>query len=220
MMDGLIKQLGTTLQTLEKLLPITGQLLRQPSEFFRWKSERADARRREALDLLGLSVVWLIGLYYVTVAAVRPVKGLDVYFFSTLMFNVGNLLCMGSIYASLAWLADPRKRFQLHLWNALCTTPILGVVALLTQDYSAAWTRQLIEGRAVELIGWAWCGPWIVLFGYAWCARLVYAALRYNTGFGWFRAASVAVVGFGVTMAFLAFPLTAGYVRLLTALTS
>ena len=219
-MDNVIKQLRTTLQTLENLLPIIGQLLRQPSDFFRWRSERADARRREALDLFASSIVWMIGLYYVNLASARPVKELHVYLFATFMFDVGNLLCMAGIYAGLAWLVDPRKRFQLHLWNVLCTTPILGLVALVTQRYSAAWTRQLIEGGVAEFTWWAATGPWIILAGYAWCARLVYAALRNNAGFGRFRAASVAVVGFGGTLAFLEFSLKESYVLLLKALTS
>jgi hypothetical protein len=219
-MDDLVKQADTSMQAIGRIVLITGQLIARPSQFFWERSRDPEARRREANGLLAFSVAWLAWLYYLVVASVRPVKSLEVYCFASVVFNVANLVCMAGIYALLARLACSRVPFRLHLWNVLCTTPILCLTALLTQDHSEAWTRQQVEGTAVELGGLAAAGPWLVLLGYAWIARLVYASLRHNVGVGWFKAALVSCAGFALTLLFVAFPLTSGYVRLLKVLTA
>lgn len=215
----LIEQVQVSLGTMGKFIPMGCQLIAQPSAFFWNRSRHRESRQREALEILAVNVVCLACLYYGVVASILPVKSLEVFFLATLSFNVANLFCMSAIYAALAKVSNWSSSFRLHLWNVLCTTPVLCIVALLTPDYSEAWTRQLVEGKAVNLSALAKIEMAFVVIGYLWVARTVYASLRHNnTGYGWFRAASVAAVGFAGTMTFLAFPLASGYARLLRVL--
>lgn len=207
-------------QALSRFVPTACEVAGRPTGFFWDRSRNQEARRREALEILSITAVCLAYLYYLVFTAVRPVKSAEAFFFAAVVFNVANLFYMSAIYASLAKIADWGSSFRLHLWNVLCTTPVLCIVALVTPDYSEAWTRQMAEGRVIELSLSAKVQMWVVVAGYLWMARTVFASLRQNAGYGRLKSFSVAAVGFGVTMVFLASPLASAYVRLLRTLTA
>jgi hypothetical protein len=180
------------------------ELIGSPRQFHQTRKRRRNTRLGESMRFAVVSSVAMIGMYFLTVSAVKKITDPTTFLILGGFLNLGHLLAMAAIVGLVGRLVLRDIPLKIHLENVLYATALLPILAFLAQplmyaqltayladphqfsfDYSPMLARIMRSSTAASVCNW------VVIAGYVAFGYFMYLGLRITASVSHWRTIAV-----------------------------